>query len=78
MPDLSEIKVDLKTVVAIVMTVATGLGVYYGLKTKLDTQTNTVTELHAEVTALKSEQEQAKRAILELTITLKAKGIITQ
>jgi uncharacterized protein HemX len=78
MPDLSEIKVDLKTVVAIVMTVVTGLGVYYGLKAKLDAQTATVTELHAEVAALKGEQEQAKRAILELTITLKAKGIITQ
>lgn len=74
--DWSEIRVDLKTLVAIVMTVVTGVGVYWGLKSKLDAQAATIQELHTQLDEARNEQKEQARAIIELTVALKVKGVI--
>lgn len=77
MPDLTEIRLDVKTVVAIVMTVVTGAGVFYGVKAKLDDQAATIAALRAQITAMQAQQEEDGHRLLELTVTLRARGVIT-
>jgi hypothetical protein len=76
MPNLNEIQFDLKTVAAIVMTVVTGLGVFWGVKTKLDIQAETIAALCADVAAMKAKQEEVNLNLNSLTVTLRAKGVM--
>lgn len=76
MPNLGEIQVDLKTLVAIVMTVVTGVGVFWGVKTKIDRQTEIIAALCADVAAMKTKQEEVNLNLNSLTVTLRAKGVM--
>ena len=85
--DVSTLKLSIKQVVAIIATVVTILtsvgGSYYGISTHLQAvdatmqqQIRTTEELRAEVKVLSDRNDALKQQMLELTITLKVKGII--
>jgi cell division protein FtsB len=78
--DVTELKLNIRVAIAILFvvlsTAASGLAVYYGLKTE-------ITGLKAQVADLKEQNKelvgQAKtldRNVQELTVTLKVKGVI--
>lgn len=70
-----DLTVSIRTVVAVMImiasTVLTGAGVYYGLQSKLETLTE-------KVAALEQQNAAQSRALLELTVTLKVKGVVGQ
>jgi uncharacterized protein HemX len=73
--DVAELTLSVRTMVAIafviITTMMTGAGVYYGLQSKLSTLTD-------KVTALEVQNAAQSRALLELTIPLKVKGVVEQ
>lgn len=76
MTDLMSLKFDLKTVVLLLTTLTTAYGVYYGIRAKLDQQQTTITRLESQLEQVDRQLRAEERAIIELTVTLKAKGVL--
>ena len=69
-------KLDIKTVVLIVGWAITGAGLYFGMAAKLDRQTEIITELAQRMAVSEAQARAQERAIIELTVTLRTKGVI--
>ena len=69
-------KFDTQTVVMIVGWVLTVAGLYFGLTSKLDMQAVSIATLTEQARTSDTNERALERAVLELTITLRAKEII--
>lgn len=73
---LADLTFDLKTVLVIVSIVLSAAGTAWAIRDGAKTQAAELAGLKAEVAALKGKTESQERNILELTVTLKVKGVI--
>lgn len=71
--DATELTLSVRTVAALVMVLATtlltGAGVYYVIQSKIDMLSN-------KMSILEQQNADQSRALLELTVTLKVKGVV--
>jgi uncharacterized protein HemX len=78
--DVTELKLGIRTGIAILVVVlsaaASGLGVYYGLKSEITGLKTQVAELKDQNKDLANQAKSLDRNVQELTVTLKVKGVI--
>lgn len=78
--DVTELKLGIRTAIAILLvvlsTAASGLAVYYGLKSEITGLKTQVTELKDQNKELVGQAKALDRNVQELTVTLKVKGVI--
>lgn len=75
---LASLEFDAKTVLVIVSVVLSAAGTAWAIRDTVKEQTKEIGGLKAEVAALKAKTDAQERNILELTVTLKVKGVLTQ
>ena len=73
---LASLEFDVKTVLVIVSVVLSAAGTAWAIRDTVKAQTAEIAGLKGEVAALKTKTESQERNILELTVTLKVKGVI--
>lgn len=73
---LASLEFDLKTGLVIVSVVLSAAGTALAIRDTVKAQTAEIAALRGQVEALKSKTESQERNILELTVTLKVKGVI--
>lgn len=75
---LASLTFDAKTVLVIVSVVLSAAGTAWAIRDTVKAQTAEIVSLKGEVAALKTKADAQERNILELTVTLKVKGVLTQ
>lgn len=64
-----DIKMDLKTVISLLVAATTLYAAYYGIRVKVDSY-------ETEIKGLKVEVADLKRGVIELTVELRTRGVI--
>lgn len=73
---LASLTFDAKTVLVIVSVVLSATGTAWAIRDTVKAQTAEIVALRGQVEALKLKTESQERNILELTVTLKVKGVL--
>jgi hypothetical protein len=73
---IASLEFDWKTVLVIVSVVLSAAGSVWAIRDTITAQTTEIATLRVQVEALKTKTDAQERNILELTVTLKVKGVI--
>ena len=76
MPQLPDLTLDLKTTVLLITICTTAYAVYHGVTLTLAQQEQTIQQLRGQVSEMTVQQRAQERAIIELTVSLKARNVI--
>jgi hypothetical protein len=81
--DWTSLRVDLRTMISVLVFVGSMTALYFGLSAKIDLQSQAIEEQRKQIAVLSAKLDTAEqanraheRALIELTVTLRTKGVI--